>query len=219
MVQLVPLCFQVLTERLLEWWSHFGHRPDITARIYPKKRSKEQRGKKREWEYESTYPLSTSTWNSAVKIETLSNYSVKEPQRVVHEDFAFPASFVKGPVIHMGPCLEASISSKVMLWAGADSRSEANNSSTLLLYYLALYRSLCQLPQWGSESTWCHHLYHHCCLLGGNLSGCAHVHIRQWGSAHQGANHVEFNKFVSYRDYDDVVYQLVCRFTHSLIRT
>lgn len=31
MVQLVPLCFQVLTEGLLEWWSHFGNRSGIAA--------------------------------------------------------------------------------------------------------------------------------------------------------------------------------------------
>lgn len=94
------------------------------------------------------------------------------------------------------------------LWAGSGSREEwSSNSSALLLYFLALYRSLCQPLQWGSESTWCHHVYHQCCLLGGKISGRAHVLIRQWGLAHQGANHIgsHFYQFMSYRGFGVVV--------------
>ncbi len=49
MVQLVPLCFQVLTEGLLECWSHFGHRPGVAApqtstQIWQRKRDKRRQG-------------------------------------------------------------------------------------------------------------------------------------------------------------------------------
>lgn len=46
MVQLVLLCFQVLTEGLLECWSHFGHRPDSVHPHGKEKRHKRRGGRR-----------------------------------------------------------------------------------------------------------------------------------------------------------------------------
>ena len=85
-----------------------------------------------------------------------------------HWATSIPVRAAAGHLLHEGLVL---ILHLLYLFLLSRSREEwTSNSSILLLYCSALYRRLCQPLQSGSESPWCHHLYHHCCLLGGRTA-------------------------------------------------
>lgn len=115
-VQLGPLCFQVLTEGLLEWWSHFGHRPDI--HIHTERQRKEKRGRtlihlplqQRSYVEPKTEALD-SEHLFPIKASKSSSWGPLFPwtlPKVLTHLPVNPASFVRaeGPILHVGPILE-----------------------------------------------------------------------------------------------------------------
>lgn len=143
-VQLVPLCFQVLTEGLLQCWSHFGHRPASPC-TFTKSRDKNRRRKN----IRHDLPRGTLHLRWTPKLKNIKWLRVQP---------SFPLNSATGPHCYSAsfhPLLRAPSYKWTSCWglhilylalrAGAGSRVEwSRNSSGFPLYLQALYRRLCQ---------------------------------------------------------------------------